>query len=97
MTPRRSTIPRLGIILLLLLVVSPVTAPFSTCDLLDLLGGAASPGGVVVHSKGTPDEPDSGAGGGFVLHVPDSITALIVLRSAAQPRWRDAFHVPLRI
>lgn len=96
MDQRRSTVPRLCVVLLLLLVVSPVTAPFSTCDLLELFGGPASPGSGV-HSKAMPDEPVAGAGGAIVVHSPRARAGLTVLPPVAQPRWSDAFHVPLRI
>jgi hypothetical protein len=93
----RSTLPRLCVILLLLLAVSPVTAPFSTCDLLDLFGGCASSGGPVLHSKSTPDEPVPGGGGGSAPQVPGAVSGVRVLESVAQPRWRVALYIPLRI
>ena len=97
MSRRRGTIPRFGVILLLLLVVSPVTAPFSTCDLLDLLGGPASAAGAVFQSKPTGDQPAPGTGGSLVLHVSPIATSLTIVRSLARSRSRTAFHLPLRI
>jgi len=97
MNHSRRTLPRLCVIALLLLAVSPVTAPFSTCDLLDLLGGPPSTGGAVLQSKTTSDEPVSGVGGSLVVRMARASTGLTVLQSVARPRPRDAFHVPLRI
>lgn len=42
---------------LLLLAVSPVTAPFSTCDLNQFVGSPIPPGTSSVHAKAGADEP----------------------------------------
>ena len=42
---------------LLLLAVSPVTAPFSTYDLNQIVGSPTSPGTSSVHAKAGADEP----------------------------------------
>jgi hypothetical protein len=55
------TLHRLTAALLLALVISPVTAPFSTCDLLDFFGGSAAPRGAILQCKLTPDEPPAQA------------------------------------
>lgn len=46
---------RLSGAVLLLLMLSPVTAPFATCDLADLLAGTSSDGGAVLQSKPLQD------------------------------------------
>jgi hypothetical protein len=55
MSRHRSTPARICALLLLVLAVSPLTAPFSTCDLFDLLTGRASSAGAIVQAKAADD------------------------------------------
>jgi len=82
---------------LLLLAVSPATAPFSTFDPLDLCGGHAAPASSSVTHKSAQDpqviactSPATG------LPAPDSSVAVAVLPSAGTLVHR-ALHIPLRI
>jgi hypothetical protein len=52
---RTRLLVRVGGAVLLLLMLSPVTAPFATCDLADLLAGASSDDGAVLQSKPLQD------------------------------------------
>jgi hypothetical protein len=82
---------------LLLLVFSPVTAPFSTFDLVSLLGGATAPASTSVHSKKAPDEPVAAVDG------QPEISAQNADWGSLRPRLVDAqggftsLHRPLRI
>ena len=58
MTPRQGSVVRWLDLALLLLAVSPLTAPFSTCDPLDILGGGATvPVQTSIQAKTNADEP----------------------------------------
>jgi len=56
-------------VLLLVLVVSPVTAPFSSCDLENLLSDRDARHGALLQSTVVQDKPVDGLTGGFVLDV----------------------------
>jgi len=58
MGTRYSTVVRLLGLALLVLVVSPVTAPFSTVDVIGLLNGSPA-AGTSLNSKKVADEPAS--------------------------------------
>ena len=62
MTPRYGAFVRLLGLTLLVLAVSPVTAPFSTFDLVALLTGTA-PAATSLQSKKTAAEPTADLGG----------------------------------
>jgi hypothetical protein len=58
MNRRERLVVRLLRLALLLLAVSPLTAPFSTCDPLDLFGGGATvPAPTSIQAKSVSDEP----------------------------------------
>jgi hypothetical protein len=89
MTCREGLVVRLLGLALLLLAVSPLTAPFSTCDPLDLFGGGATvPVSTSMQAKTVADEPavDVGSpigmdpallpGGAVQLHDASSIASL---------------------
>ena len=94
----RFTIPvRMLGLALLILVCSPVTAPFSTFDLVGLWGGATAPAGASVQSKKAPDEPTAA----FAPHAdlapsPDRWSRLRP-RIVSVPRGLPSLHRPLRI
>jgi len=88
---------RLLVLSLLLLAVSPVTAPFSTCDPLDLFGGNGAPTSPSGAHKSTQDPQ--------AITCACPATGLPPVRSrsatAALPQRVNhvhrASHVPLRI
>jgi hypothetical protein len=93
MTQRRRRFQRLCALLLLALVASPLTAPFSAGHPLDLLGGAAH-----VQSKKAPDEPVVSACVGLVTFTPASIVATVVVRQTRRPNTDAHSHtIPLRL
>jgi hypothetical protein len=89
--PRRSRFtPRILVVWLLLLAVSPVTAPFSTYDFSDR---TTPQGPTSLHAKPAPDEPVANAGG-HIQHRIDHRT----VGSASQSTLRHtAFHEPLQV
>jgi hypothetical protein len=92
-----SALTRTIVTTLLLLAVSPVTAPFLTFDLKDWLGDSTSPGVALVQPKTTHDEPVSAvAANGPFLFLRTLLTS-----SPAKPVYRVsrsiAFRTPLRI
>jgi hypothetical protein len=92
----RRIVPTCSVILFVL-SVSPVTAPFATLDLMDLLGGGASRDGARLQSKPAPDEGAVGPGAS-----PDPFTfrhdiVPVSSRVACALRVFHARHLPLRI
>jgi len=92
-----SALTRIIVTALLLLAVSPVTAPFLTFDLKDWLGDSTSPGVALVQPKTTHDEPVSAvATDGALLFLQAVITP-----GPAIPVYRVsrsiAFLTPLRL
>jgi hypothetical protein len=53
---------RIVVVVLMLLGVSPVTAPFSSCDLADLFAAGPSDGSALVQSKSGTDKHDCQVG-----------------------------------
>lgn len=90
-------VPRAVVTALLLLVVSPVTAPFLTFDLGDLPGDAGPTGAAVIQSKKAHDEPIPT----FVAPpTPQPVRASFrppVLPPRQQVHTSRPAHVPLRI
>jgi hypothetical protein len=84
-------------VILFVLSVSPVTAPFATLDLMDLLGGGPSRDGALLQSKPAPDEPAVGLSAGpspFTFrHDIASVSSCV----ACALRVFRARHLPLRI
>ena len=97
MTRRYGLIVRLLGLALLLLAVSPLTAPFSTLDPLDLFGGATAPSPTAVQSKIQTDDPaaELGAGVGFGPRFFAGIATSLV--SARNSRGATPLVTPLRL
>jgi hypothetical protein len=97
MRSRYSTIVRMLGLALVVLAVSPVTAPFSTIDLIGILTGAKPSDGTSLQSKKAPDEPVCEADGQPTLVVlPDFWLGAVPVRVSCS-RCRSALHLPLRI
>ena len=82
---------------LLLLAISPVTAPFSTCDLSQLLGNPVQAGGPVVQAKAAPDEPVPTLGSIATLLVDARYTAARRVANDRPVVTRPSLSDPLRI
>jgi hypothetical protein len=82
---------------LLVLSVSPVTTPFATLDLIDLLGGRASHEGVLLQSKPAPDEPAAGLTASTSPQPQHGIGGPDTPWRAHPPYTSTVHHVPLRI
>jgi len=97
MIPRVSTGLRMCSVLLLVLMVSPITAPFSTCDLFDLLGGSGSSGAAVLQAKTGSDDPVPGLGARFSVPAPQLSDRPYIDVAEREPGRRALRHTPLRI
>jgi hypothetical protein len=96
MGPRYSAAARLLGLALLVLAVSPVTAPFSTFDLVGLLTGAA-PAASSLQSKKVVDEPASELGGQVLLGAGDPHWSHVTV-AREQPLGSPLLlDIPLRI
>lgn len=95
MNRRVRRLPRLVVFVLLLLAVSPVTAPFSSCDLTDLVWGTRADDAALVHAKSNPDKAISGVCGSLDW---EGDCALLpgVPRLVDRPPAGRAPHAPLR-
>jgi len=82
---------------LLVLVCSPVTAPFSTFDLVSLFGGATAPVTTSIQAKKSPDEPAVAVSGQTDLASPADHWARLLPLLASAPRGFASLHRPLRI
>ena len=82
---------------LLLLAVSPVTAPFLTFDLKDLLGESSAPGVALVQPKTTHDEPVSTVATPAALQVLRAVTMPATTSTIYGLHRSVAFLPPLRI
>jgi hypothetical protein len=94
MPPRRPYFRRLCTTVLLTLIVSPLTAPFSAGHPLDLLGGAAAH----VQSKKAPDDPVVSIGVAPVVMGESTLApmaAVVPLRARATSPHTHA--LPLRL
>ena len=85
------------VVALLLLAVSPVTAPFSTYDLQDRFGGTPSSGVAVLQSKAAPDESIAHVSGAPDLHAVRRATPDGQRPIARHARDGRPLHVPLRL
>lgn len=82
---------------LLMLAVSPLTAPFSTCDPVDLFGGATVPVSTSVQAKTVTDDPAADVGstiGPVSPLVPGEIVQPGRVSSGGSSSPRD---IPLRL
>jgi hypothetical protein len=82
---------------LLLLAVSPVTAPFSTCDLNQLFGAPTSPGAASVQAKAAADEPAAWTGSPAAPAAQSSLFTRCAGDGAARLLVRAALRLQLRI
>jgi len=94
---RASTLTRIIVTALLLLAVSPVTAPFLTFDLKDLLGDSTSPGVALVQPKTTHDEPVSTIATAAGYQVLRAVIAPAATQTVSRAAHRSAFVPPLRL
>jgi len=92
-----SALTRSIVTALLLLAVSPVTAPFLTLDLKDWLGDSTSPGVALVQSKTTHDEPVPAVATGAAFLVLRAVIASATVAAVYRVRRGVAFLPPLRI
>jgi hypothetical protein len=97
MKARFTTPARMLGLVLLLLVFSPVTAPFSTFDLERLLGGATAPASTSVQSKKTPDEPVAAVDGQPDVSAQNADWGALRPRLVNAPGGFTSLHRPLRI
>ena len=97
MRSRYSALVRSLGLALLVLAIWPVTAPFSTVDLVGLLSGTTLPANPAFNTKKAPDEPVPLVGGQTLL----AISPASSLRTAASPdnspRELAFFDTPLRL
>jgi hypothetical protein len=84
-------------IALLLLAVSPVTAPFATCDLMELFGGTTAPGGSTLKSNVSPDALASEPGGASVSGGVPASTAGSRTNDPRRAPTQPALDLPLRL
>jgi hypothetical protein len=97
MTSRYSTVVRMLGLALLLLAVSPVTAPFSTFDLVGLLCGTTAPAGGSLNGKKAPEEPAAEAGGRLTPVIVQDFWARVLPHGLELAGGRASLQVPLRI
>lgn len=98
MTPREGLFVRLLGIALLLLAVSPLTAPFSTCDPLDLFGGGATvPVSTSVHAKTVADEPAADVSGPIGLLPVLLYGGMVQSRTVSSTPALCPLDIPLRL
>lgn len=97
MTSRYSRAIRLLGLALLLLAVSPLTAPFSTCDLMDILGGATAPSSVSMQAKAAPDEPVAEVGAFPGLAGTLAVSVAFRSRALHQLHGSVPLTIPLRL
>lgn len=94
---RKRLYVRLSGAVLLLLMLSPVTAPFATCELADLLDGTSSDEGAVLQSKPLQD------GAGLIqvrtvgLDERGGVRAAIAHGDTRPVNPPTALRIPLRI
>ena len=89
--------PGFWAILLFVLAVSPVTAPFSAFDLENFLSDRDAHPNAIVQSKGVQDKSAAGLTSGFALEVVYTIMAAPLVRASAPAHARGEPQFPLRI
>lgn len=92
-----SPLTRIVVTALLLLAVSPVTAPFLTVDLKALLGDSPAPGAAVVQQKAGPDEPVPTIAGIGGAELQSPAIAPAATRTVFQIARRAPLTIPLRV
>jgi hypothetical protein len=92
-----AALQRICALALLLLAGSPLTAPFSTCDVADLFGGHDSVAGTVVQAKIGSDTPLPSISAPFRLRAPRQVAFSRVLLLVDRPTGRATPHFPLRL
>lgn len=97
MTARFTTPVRMLGLTLLILACSPVTAPFSTFDLVSWLGGAPAAAGASLQPKKAADEPAAVVPGQTGATGVICYCASLLPRLARAPRGLASLHRPLRI
>lgn len=97
MSPRYGSSVRILGLALLVLTVSPVTAPFPTVDLVGLFGDATARGASSIQSKKAPEEPVSALDGPAALIGPDGSWTRLTPRTRRGADRRPAFDPPLRL
>ena len=94
---RRSTLAQIIVTALLMLAVSPVTAPFLTFNLEDLFGGSTSSGVALVQPKTTHDEPVSAAAIHAAIQLLGSVREPASTSIVSPASRSTSFLTPLRI
>jgi hypothetical protein len=94
---RQAATRKICALALLLLAGSPLTAPFSTCDVGDLFGGHDSVAGTVVQAKIGSDSALSCVAASFRLREPRRVAIAQVVRRVDRPVGRTTTHLPLRL
>lgn len=95
---RFSAVLRLCAVAMLVLAVSPTTAPFSTADPAADFGGGFSQGELLVQAKKAPDEQAAACGPPPARLVTLNVAADYPhVLPAGRVRGRDTHHLPLRI
>lgn len=84
-------------LLLLVLTVSPVTAPFSACDLFMLFGDATAPAASSIQSKKAPEEPASVLENPRVLRLTLRPWLHRLPGAVRGPQSRPVLDLPLRL
>jgi len=84
-------------ILLLVLAVSPVTAPFSSCDLEHLFSERAAHPGAILQAQNVQDKTVGGVTDGFVLDVRHAAAPEPSICAPAQAPGCARRQFPLRI
>ena len=97
MKTRFTTRVRMLGLALLILACSPVTAPFSTFDLVSLSGDATAPATASFQSKKAPDEPTAALAGPVDPAPPVAPWARLSPRLVSAPQGFASRHQPLRI
>jgi hypothetical protein len=92
-----SALTRILVTALLLLAVSPVTAPFLTLDLKDLGGESTAPGVALVQPKTTHDESVATVGVTAAVQVSRTFTTSAAAPKVYRVSRSTAFRTPLRI
>lgn len=97
MRSRYSALVRLLGLTLLVLAVSPVTAPFSTIDLVGLLSGTTLPANASFNTKKAPEEPVPLVGSQTWLAISPAVSLRTASAADDSPRELAFFDTPLRI
>ena len=92
-----SRILRVFGLVLLVLAVSPLTAPFATCDLSQLPGQPVAPGVASVQVKAAADEPAADLGCAVTFGIEPLVAATRVAVTTARSVPHPAIPTPLRV